>query len=57
MIKVSNSLNPGQAQYFIRPDLGPNCLQKLSVAEKSEEITQHWMFKLETQLPWAQFEP
>ena len=38
-IKVSNSLDPDQAQHFVRPDLGrhfvgpdlgPNCLQKLS---------------------------
>ena len=27
---VSNSLDPDQAQHFVGPDLGPNCLQKLS---------------------------
>ena len=27
-IKVSNSLDPDQARHFVRPDLGPNCLQK-----------------------------
>ena len=26
-----NSLNPDQAQHFVWPDLGPNCLQKSSV--------------------------
>ena len=29
-IRVSNSLNPDQAQHFVGPDLGPNCLQRLS---------------------------
>ena len=29
-IRVSNSLDPNQAQHFVRPDQGPNCLQKLS---------------------------
>ena len=28
--RVSNSLDPDQAQHFVRPDLGPNCLQRLS---------------------------
>ena len=27
---MSNSLDPDQAGPFVRPDLGPNCLQKLS---------------------------
>ena len=27
---VSNSLDPDQARYFVRPDLGPYCLQRLS---------------------------
>ena len=26
----SNSLDPDQAQHFVGPDLGTNCLQKLS---------------------------
>ena len=25
-----NSLDPNQARHFVSPDLGPNCLQKLS---------------------------
>ena len=29
-LKVSNSLDPVQALCFVGPDLGPNCLQKLS---------------------------
>ena len=28
-IRVSNSLDPDQARCFVRPDLGPKCLQKL----------------------------
>ena len=26
---MSNSLDPDQAQHFVAPDLGPNCLQRL----------------------------
>ena len=29
-IRVSNNLDPDQARQFVRPDLGPNCLQRLS---------------------------
>ena len=29
-IRVSNSLGPDQVQCSVWPDLGPNCLQKLS---------------------------
>ena len=29
-IRFSNSLDPDQARYNDRPDLGPNCFQKLS---------------------------
>ena len=32
-IRVSNSLDPDQARHFVGPDLGPNCLQKLSEDE------------------------
>ena len=27
---VSNTLDPDQAGHFVRPDLGPNCVQRLS---------------------------
>ena len=30
-IRVSNSLDPDLTRYFVGPDLGPNCLQRLSV--------------------------
>ena len=29
-IRVSNSLDPDQARHLVGPDLGPNCLQRLS---------------------------
>ena len=34
-ISVSNSLDPDQARHFVGPDLGPNCLQRLSADDKS----------------------
>ena len=33
-IQVSNSLDPDQARHFVGPDLGPNCLQRLSADNK-----------------------
>ena len=36
-IWVSNSLNPEQTQHFVRPDLGPYCLQRLS----ADDIGKH----------------
>ena len=35
IIGVSNCLDPDQAGHFVRPDLGPNCLQSLSADDKS----------------------
>ena len=34
-IRVSNSLDPDQARQYVGPDLGPNCLQRLSADNKS----------------------
>ena len=34
-IRMSNSLDPDQAGCFVGPDLGPNCLQRLSIDDKS----------------------
>ena len=34
-IRVSNSLDPDQARHFVGPDLGPNCLQRLSADNKN----------------------
>ena len=30
---MSNILDPGQAGHFVGPDLGPNCLQRLSATK------------------------
>ena len=37
-VKVSNGLDPDQDQHFVGPDLGPNCLQRLSAEEKVAAI-------------------
>ena len=34
-IRVSNSLDSDQARHFVGPDLGPDCLQRLSADNKS----------------------
>ena len=34
-LRVSNSLDPDQARHFAGPDLGLNCLQKLSADDTS----------------------
>ena len=34
-IRVSNSLDPDQAEKNVGPDLGSNCLQRLSADDKS----------------------
>ena len=34
-ISVSNLLDPDQDRHCVGPDLGPNCLQRLSADEKS----------------------
>ena len=31
---MSNGLDPGQARRYVGPDLGPNCLQRLSTDDK-----------------------
>ena len=36
-IRVSNSLDPDQNRHSVGPDLGPNCLLRLSADDKS-----HW---------------
>ena len=38
---MSISLDPGQARHFIRPDLVPNCLQKLSADDTSRQRVNH----------------
>ena len=36
-IRVSNSLYPDQARHSVEPDLGPDCLQRLSVENTSRQ--------------------
>ena len=48
-IRVSNSLDPGQDRHSVGPDLGTNCLQKLSADDKvaaSKERAKHNTVKL-----------
>ena len=35
--RASNSLDPDQARRFVGPDLGPNCLQRLSADDTSRQ--------------------
>ena len=37
-ITVSNTLDPDQARHFVGPDLGPDCLQRLSADNKSPPL-------------------
>ena len=40
IIGLSNSLDPDQAQHFVGPDLGPNCLQRCQqTAVAGRELT------------------
>ena len=36
-IRVSKSLDSDQARLFVGPDLGPNCLQRLSADDTSRQ--------------------
>ena len=33
---MSNSLDPDQNRHYVSPDLGPNCLQRLSADDTSK---------------------
>ena len=48
---MSNSLDPDQAQHFVEPDLGLNCLQRLSADDKSTEQLLNTIFWLK---PWLE---
>ena len=37
IIRVSKGLAPDQHQHSVRPDLGPNCLQRLSADDTSKQ--------------------
>ena len=38
---MSNSLDPDQARRFVGPDLGPNCLPKLSADDTERQRVKH----------------
>ena len=38
-VRVSNSLDPDQDGHFVGPDLGPNCLQRLSAFDKKKDFS------------------
>ena len=50
-----NSLDPDQAQHRVGPDLGPNCLQKLSVETLSRQRKNSFL-SLWVQYAWKQLE-
>ena len=37
-MRMSNILDPDQARHFVGPNLGPNCLQKLSANDPRRHI-------------------
>ena len=41
---MSNSLDPDQARHFVGPDLGPNCLQRLSADDTNLQGVKVGMF-------------
>ena len=36
--RVSNSLDPDQAQHSVGPDLGPNCLQRSEIDKDIQRV-------------------
>ena len=42
-IRASNSLDPDQDRYFVCPDLGPNCLQRLSAIGTNRQRVKYEM--------------
>ena len=51
-IRVSNSLDPDQARRFVGPDLGPNCLQRLSADMASKELNTKQLVDTFWLKPW-----
>ena len=42
---MSNSWDPDQNQHSIGPDLGPNCLQRLSADDTSKELINKYILE------------
>ena len=51
-IRVSNSLDPDQDQHSVGPDLGPNCLQRLSADDKVAASKERIKFLLSRHLSY-----
>ena len=50
---MSISLDPDQAGHFVGPDLGPNCLQRLSVGDTSRQrVEQNQIQQQQITLSW-----
>ena len=43
-MRMSNCLDPDQDRHFVGPDLGPNCLQRLSADHKSLRLLNQGFF-------------
>ena len=52
-MRVSNGLDPDQDRHFVGPDLGPNCLQRLSANDKiaKKDLIQYCNIDQVTQIP------
>ena len=49
---MSNSLDPDQARQFVGPDLGPNCLQRLSADISGKELNEKQLVDTFGLKPW-----
>ena len=49
---MSNSLDPDHAQHFVRPDLGQNCLQRLSAYIAGKELNTKQLVDTFWLKPW-----
>ena len=50
---MSNSLDPDQARHFVGPDLGPNCLHRLSADDFSRQrVNTHLFIFRQQSWPW-----
>ena len=50
--RVSNSLDPDQTRHFVGPDLGPNCLQRLSADIAGKELNTKQLVDTFWLKPW-----
>ena len=48
---VSNRMDPDQARHFVGPELGPNCLHRLS-ADETYRVNAHLFIFRQQSWPW-----